>query len=163
MNPRLYVMSDALLWQTLQKDGFADVYAAYRDDATSPYTEDISRIEHRMRDPKTVHYLIYDGKVNVGAFRIKYVADNTLKLGSLFILPPYRNKGYASAVLSQIEKRYSRAVSAIVLDTIAEEKRNVHLYEKCGFLRDASSDREISSAMHLIGFKKIIGKQSPSS
>jgi len=156
-------MSDPVLWQELQKEGFADVYATYRDDATSPYTEDIPRIEHRMRDSKTVHYLVYDGKVNVGAFRIKYVGDDALKLGSLFILPPYRNKGYASAVLSQIEERYSRAVAMIVLDTIAEEKRNVHLYEKCGFLRDASSAREISPTMHLIGFKKIIGKRSPSS
>ncbi len=158
MTLRLYVMSDSILWQTLQKEGFADLYATYRDDATSPYTEDIPRIEHRMRDPKTVHYLVYNGKVNIGAFRIKYVAENALKLGSLFILPQFRDKGRGSAVLSLIEERYSRAVSAIVLDTIAEEKRNVHLYEKCGYLRDSSFDREISPTMHLIGYRKIIGK-----
>lgn len=152
-------MNDAVLWQTLQKEGFADVYAVYRDDKTSPYTEDIALIEHRMRSADTVHYLIYDGKANIGAFRVKYVADNALKLGSLFILPQYRDKGFGTAVLSKIEERYSRAVSAIVLDTIAEEKRNVHLYEKCGYVRDASFDREVSPAMHLIGYRKIIGKR----
>lgn len=76
-------------------------------------------------------YWIIDNSTKVGQIWIATKNDTAI-LARLFVLSKYQNKGYATKAIIDIEKLYSN-YNHWQLDTIKEEKKNVHLYQNLGY------------------------------
>ncbi len=63
----------------------------------------------------------------------------------------FRNKGYAQQAIQEVEKLYGDDNWS--LDTILQEKGNIHLYEKLGYKRTGKIER-ISYLMDIVYFEK---------
>ena len=71
--------------------------------------------------------------------------------------PKYQNKGYATKAIIDIEKLYSY-YNHWQLDTIKEEKKNVHLYQKLGY-KPNGKEKIINDKMTIIEFEKEINDE----
>ena len=63
----------------------------------------------------------------------------------------YRNKGYAQQAIVEAEKIYGP--DHWYLDTVLQEKGNLHLYEKLGYHRSGRIDR-INDRMDIVYYEK---------
>ena len=73
------------------------------------------------------------------------------------MLPKYQNKGYATKAIIDIEKLYSY-YNHWQLDTIKEEKKNVHLYHKLGY-KPNGKEKIINDKMTITEFEKEINDE----
>ena len=71
--------------------------------------------------------------------------------------PKYQNKGYATKAITDIEKLYSN-YKHWQLDTIKEEKKNVHLYQKLGY-KPNGKEKIINDKMTITEFEKEINDE----
>ena len=116
----------------MQKQAFAEMLEKYRDYDTSPAAEPLSKTENRLNQPYTYFYFIRVDGVNVGAIRIVDKKDGSRKtLSPLFILPEYRNRGYATSAVKEAEKIHG--TEGWQLDTVLQERATCRLYEKLGY------------------------------
>ena len=99
---------------------------------------------------------IIDNSTKVGQIWIA-TKNDTAKLARLFVLPKYQNKGYATKAIIDIEKLYSY-YNHWQLDTIKEEKKNVHLYQKLGY-KPNGKEKIINDKMTIIEFEKEINDE----
>ena len=68
-----------------------------------------------------------------------------------FIMAEYLNKGYAQQAIREAEKIYGS--DHWCLDTILQEKGNLHLYEKIGYHRTGKIDK-INDGMDIVYYEK---------
>lgn len=145
--------SDAEEILRMQKIAFAELLDKYKDYDTSPANETLEKVLLRLRQPFTYFYLIKLNGKNIGAIRIvdKKDVNEAKRISPLFILPEYRNNGYAQSAILQAEKIHGEY--GWELDTIMQEPTNCHLYEKAGYKK---SDKiiKVNSLMSLVVFKK---------
>ncbi len=140
--------ADELL--SLQQRGFADIYEKYRDDATSPFNEPIERLTRKIET--SYFYRIVAEGGTVGAIRVVDKGDGSVKrISPLFILPEHRGKGYAQAAILAAEAIHGD--TGWDLGTIAQEERNIHLYEKMGY-RATGEHKSINENMTIVFFEK---------
>ena len=99
-----------------------------------------------------------DGSVNVadgikvGGIRVIDKMDGSRKrISPIWIMHEFRNKGYAQQAIQEVEKLYGDDNWS--LDTILQEKGNIHLYEKLGYKRTGKIER-ISYLMDIVYFEK---------
>ena len=136
---------DAAMILNMQIRSFAQMYEKYRDDQTSPAKETVDRVLERLRQEYTYYYLIMFQEDIVGAVRIvdSHKIGAYKRISPLFILPEFRNQGFAQDAIQAVEEIHGREKWS--LDTIAEEKGNCYLYEKMGYRRtgrmEAMNDR----------------------
>ena len=69
----------------------------------------------------------------------------------MWIMSEYRNKGYAQAAVLAAEAMYGE--SNWCLETILQEKGNLHLYEKLGYHRTGRVEH-INSLMDIVYYEK---------
>lgn len=74
------------------------------------------------------------------------------RISQMFILPQQQNKGYAQAVIRDVKALYTNA-KEWKLDTIKQEEKLCHLYEKMGF-KKSGTERELQPGMTLIDYTK---------
>ena len=86
--------------------------------------------------------------------RIKKSEEKQYHISAFFILPEFQNRGIAQLVITEIEAEYPYA-ERWELDTILQEGRNCHLYEKVGYQRTGES-RIINERMTLVGYEKVM-------
>lgn len=141
-----------LIWR-MQVEAFAQMYARYRDDQTSPYKEPLDRVIARLRQPFTYFYLIETDEGIAGAIRVVDFREEeqAKRISPLFILPAFRNRGLAQAAIWAVEEIHGHENWA--LDTIAQEEGNCRLYEKMGYRRTGKTE-EINDAMTLVFYEK---------
>lgn len=141
----------------MQVESFLPLYEKYHDDETSPAKESFSRIKEKYYSPiRRYMFLVYKG-ARVGAVCVcnKDPNDNNIFfIAPIFILPQFQNQGLGYAFLQMLFNMFPYA-SKWKLDTILEEKANVHLYEKCGFVRIGEPHR-INDKMTIIDYEKIV-------
>ena len=118
---------------------FAELLEKYRDTATSPGAEPLERIEARMAQDATDYYLILAKGHQIGAVRVQRLPENVCRVSPIFILPAFQGKGYAQAAMGALEEMYPQA-EAWRLDTIKEEAKLCHLYEKLGYRRTGQEE-----------------------
>lgn len=136
----------------LQKRGFADIYAKYQDHETSPANESIEHLRSKLEQIFTYFYRIDAGKTPVGAIRVVDCHDERMKrISPLFILPEHRGHGYAQAAIQAVEAVHGE--TGWDLGTIAQEPRNIHLYEKMGY-HPSGRITNINERMTIIGYAK---------
>ncbi|MDE5666812.1 MAG: GNAT family N-acetyltransferase [Clostridia bacterium] len=140
------------IWK-MQKSAFAELFEKYKDFDTSPANEPLDKVILRLRQPFTYFYFIRLNGKNIGAIRVvdKKSSTEPKRISPLFILPEFRNKGYAQSAILQVEKVHG--ASNWELDTILQETSTCRLYEKTGY-RKTDRIKKINTDMTLIFYKK---------
>ena len=139
----------------MQKKCFKAIYEKYYDE-TNPCKESFSKFVSRTTKPSFQMYWIVENSTKVGQIWVA-TKNNTAKLARLFVLAKYQNKGYATTAIIDIEKLYSQYYHW-QLDTIKEEKKNVHLYQKLGY-KPCGKEKIINDKMTIIEFEKEINDE----
>lgn len=139
------------IWN-MQKAAFAELLIKYQDFDISPANEPLENVIMRLRQPFTYYYFIKFNGENIGAIRVvDKKSGETKRISPIFILPEYRNKGYAQAAISQVEKIHGER--GWTLETILQEAANCHLYEKMGYCK-TDKLKQVNSLMTLVFYKK---------
>lgn len=140
------------LWK-MQVEAFQSLYEKYQDTETSPATEKIDKILMRLNQPFTYYYFIKVDNKDVGAIRIvhKKETGKVKRISPIFIVPEYRNRGYAQKAIQLAEEIHGS--SDWELDTILQEKGNCYLYEKMGYHQTGKTEI-INDKLTLVFYKK---------
>ena len=145
------VIGDAELIHRMQKAAFTPLLEKYQDYDYSPACETLERTIYRMNLPIADHWLILLNDTPIGAIGIGRYEDH-LKLKRLFILPEYQNRGYAQQAVRLAEAEYPSDIRW-ELDTILQEAKLCHLYEKLGY-RKTGQIRPLKEGMDLVFYAK---------
>ena len=137
----------------MQKKAFAELYEKYLDTETSPATEDYEDILFRFNQPETTYYFITADNIKVGVIRIVDCKDGVTRkrISPIFIMPEYRNKGYAQQAIKEAERIHGK--NQWKLDTILQEKGNCYLYEKLGYHQTGKTE-QINERMTIVFYEK---------
>lgn len=139
------------LWE-MQVDAFKDLLDKYQDYDMSPAAESYERILQKYDFTGTIYYFIIADGIKVGGIRVIDKMDGSRKrISPIWIMHEFRNKGYAQQAIQEVEKLYGDDNWS--LDTILQEKGNIHLYEKLGYKRTGKIER-ISYLMDIVYFEK---------
>jgi GNAT superfamily N-acetyltransferase len=132
---------------------FKPLLDKYQDFDLNPGNETIERTIARMNEKITDYYIIKLNEISVGGIRIRrYEEGDLCKVGPLFVLPEYQNKGIAQKVFKIIEEIY-KPKNGWILDTILQEKGNCHLYEKIGYTKTGKIEN-INEKMDIVFYEK---------
>ena len=132
---------------------FKPLLDKYQDFDLNPGNEAIERTIARMNEKITDYYVIKLNDSSVGGIRIRQYEEGDLcKVGPLFVLPEYQNRGIAQKVFKIIEEMY-KPKNGWILDTILQENGNCHLYEKLGYTKTGKIER-INEKMDIVYYEK---------
>ena len=137
----------------MQKEAFAELYGKYQDTETSPATEKYEDILFRFNQPETTYYFITADDEKVGVIRVVDHKDGVTRkrIAPIFIMPEYRNKGYAQQAIKEAERIHGK--QNWKLDTILQEKGNCYLYEKLGYHQTGKTE-QINDKMTIVFYEK---------
>ena len=136
----------------MQKEAFGGLLEKYQDHGISPASESYERIIEKYEMEGSFYYFISDSGVNVGVIRIIDKNDGSGKrISPIWIMFEYRNKGYAQAAIKEAERIHG--ADNWSLDTILQEKGNLHLYEKLGYHRTGKIEK-INDRMDIVYYEK---------
>ena len=106
----------------------------------------------RFEQPWTTYYFILAEDEKVGAIRVVDKKDGSRKrISPIWIMLEHRNKGYAQEAVKEVERIHGS--DHWCLDTILQEKGNLHLYEKLGYHRTGRIDK-INGRMDIVFYEK---------
>ena len=131
---------------------FKDLLDRYRDFETNPGAETLGRVEKRFGYPGVEHYFIVLYDEDIGYVRIHRLEGQVCRLSQMVVLPRYQGNGYAQQALKQVEG-LNPQVRCWVLDTIRQEPKLCHLYEKMGY-RLTGAQVNVKEGMDLVDFEK---------
>lgn len=136
----------------MQKEAFGGLLEKYQDYGISPAAESYERIIEKYEMEGSFYYFISDSGVNVGVIHIIDKQDGSRKrISPIWIMSEFRNQGYAQAAIMEAEKLHGSDEWS--LDTILQEKGNLHLYEKLGYHRTGKIEK-INDRMDIVYFEK---------
>ena len=139
------------VWK-MQVEAFSDLLEKYQDHDMSPAAESIDKVLARFEQPWTTYFFIMANNEKVGVVRVVDKKDGSRKrISPIWIMPEYRNKGYAQQAILAAEKKYGS--NHWCLDTILQEKGNLHLYEKLGYHQTGRIDR-VNDRMDIVYYEK---------
>ncbi|MBA2795591.1 GNAT family N-acetyltransferase [Streptococcus porcinus] len=136
----------------LQQLAFQPLLDKYQDFKTNPAMEDLEKIIKKLSQKETFFYYIKKDNITLGMIRVvDFSNEQPKRVAPVFILPTYRNQGFAQKAFRLIEERHGS--DNWQLSTIKEEKRNCYLYEKLGYQQTGSEIR-INEKMTIIYYAK---------
>ena len=139
------------VWK-MQVEAFSDLLEKYQDYDMSPAAEDMDKVLARFEQPWTTYFFIMANNEKVGVIRVVDKKDGSRKrISPVWIMPEYRNKGYAQQAILAAEIKYGS--NHWCLDTILQEKGNLHLYEKLGYHQTGRIDR-VNDRMDIVYYEK---------
>lgn len=140
------------IWK-MQLEAFAELLEKYQDYETSPGAEPLERVRWRLEMESTYFYLIQTEGKDAGAIRVVDGKDGSTKkrISPIFVLPQYSNMGIAQQAIREAEKRHGS--TGWSLETILQEEKNCHLYEKMGY-RPAGKMETVNDKLTLVGYEK---------
>ena len=119
--------------------------------------ESADKVLARFDQPWTTYYFIMADDEKVGLIRVVDKKDGSRKrISPIWIMPKYRNKGYAQQAILAAEKIYGS--DHWCLDTILQEEGNLHLYEKLGYHQTGRVDK-INDRMDIVFYEKDENRQ----
>ena len=146
-------ISDTKEIHQMQVAAFTPLLEKYQDFDTSPAAEPLEKILWRMEMPNSEYYFILADEVKVGVVRIRW-NEKHHSISPIFILPEYQGYGYAQQAIQLAEALYPEA-KCWVLDTIWQESKLLHLYQKMGY-HFTGSEHVVNDRMTLVDLVKII-------
>ena len=147
------IESDLNTIHEMQKTTFHPSLEKQRYDETNPAAEPFERTAQRFSQPNVDYYLIFLDDEKIGAVRVRRQETENV-LVQILILPAYQNHGYAQETIRQTEALYPDA-ARWMLDTIAQEEKLCHLYEKMGYRRTGASEH-IEDGMDIVDYEKLL-------
>ena len=135
----------------IQQKSFAHLLEKYQDYDTNPGAESLEKILGRFIQPFTTYYFILLEGAVIGMLRVCDFQDRC-RLSPIFILPEYWGRGYAQQAMREMENLYPDTI-IWELDTIAQEEKLCHLYEKMGYRRTGEYEK-INDRMTLVYYRK---------
>ena len=139
------------LW-SMQVTAFSELLERYRDFDTSPAAESFDTVMRKFEQPWSRYYFIVAGEERIGALRVVDKQDGSRKrISPIWIMPEYRNRGYAQAAIRAAEQLYGPGNWC--LDTILQEQGILHLYEKMGYHRTGRTEK-INQRMDIVFYEK---------
>ncbi len=139
------------VWK-MQIEAFSGLLEKYQDFDMSPGAEKLDKIEARFDQPWTSYYFIVAENRNVGVIRVVDKKDGSRKrISPIWIMEEFRGKGYAQQAILEVEKIYGPENWS--LDTILQEKGNLHLYEKLGYHQTGRIEH-INERMDIVFYEK---------
>ena len=162
INKEYYGLNDITLKVAKQEDmetvwkmqikAFSDLYEKYQDHDTNPAVESFEIVMERYKQPWTTYYFIAVKDEIVGVIRVIDKKDGSRKcISPIWIMKEHRNKGYAQAAIKAVEHIYGS--DNWCLDTILQEKGNLHLYEKMGYHQTGQIEK-INDLMDIVYYEK---------
>lgn len=147
------VFADCAEIHKMQVSAFEQLLQKYQDFDTNPASETRERIENKFNQQSTDYHFIMAGDVKIGAVRIVKLSEEIHRISPIFILPEFQNKGYAQIAMAEIESVYPH-VNEWHLDTIKQETKLCHLYEKCGYVA-TGKEEDIKDGMTIVYYQKM--------
>lgn len=146
-------IGDAKELHAMQIKAFKELLEKYRDFDTSPANEGVEKVEARLKQDFTFYYFICIGQQKVGAVRIvdKKEAGKNKRISPIFILPEFQGKGIAQETIRLCEEMHGN--ENWELETILQEPKNCHLYEKMGY-RQTGKTKVINERLTLTFYEK---------
>ena len=139
------------VWE-MQVKAFSDLLEKYQDYDISPAAESFEKVMARFQQSWTTYYFITADGEPVGGIRVVDKKDGSRKrISPIWIMQEYRNKGYAQAAMAAVEQIYG--ADNWSLDTIFQEKGNLHLYEKMGY-HQIGQIKKINDQMDIVYYEK---------
>jgi hypothetical protein len=139
------------VWE-MQVTAFKGLLEKYQDYDISPAAEPFEKVLARFEQPWTRYYFIVAGETDVGVIRVVDKKDGSPKrISPIWIMPDYRNRGYAQDAILAAEEIYGS--DNWCLDTILQEKGNLHLYEKMGYHQTGKIEN-INEKMDIVFYEK---------
>ncbi len=137
----------------MQVEAFKELLEKYQDFDTSPGNETLEKVEARLKQDFTFYYFICIGQQKAGAIRIVDRKENgkNKRISPIFILPEFQGKGIAQKAIRLCEDVHGSRNWE--LDTILQEPKNCHLYEKMGYRRTGKTEI-INERLTLIFYEK---------
>ena len=141
----------ATVWK-MQVEAFQELLDKYQDFDTSPASEPVDKVLARFEQPWTTYFFIMANGEKACVIRVVDKKDGSRKrISPIWIMPEFRNRGYAQQAILAAEKIYGSGHWC--LDTILQEKGNLHLYEKLGYHRTGRVDK-INDKMDIVYYEK---------
>ena len=139
------------VWE-MQVKAFSNLLQKYQDYDTSPAAESFEKVMARFQQPWTTYYFIVNKDEVVGVVRVVDKKDGSRKrISPIWIMPEHRNKGYAQAAIVAAEQIHGSGNWC--LDTILQEKGNIHLYEKMGYHQTGQIEK-VNNLMDIVFYEK---------
>ncbi len=137
----------------IQMNAFSRMLLKYQDYDSNPAAETLDQIQRRFEQSFTDYYLIMLADEPIGMLRVCDFGENC-RLSPICILQEYQGKGYGQEAICQMEQLYPNA-KKWELDTIAQEDKLCHLYEKVGF-RKTGRVENLKDGMDLVFYEKVM-------
>jgi RimJ/RimL family protein N-acetyltransferase len=137
----------------MQVKSFMPLYEKYHDEG-SPAIESFERIKGRAARPNRKYYFIVMDGARVGAINLGHNDPEEKQvsfISPIFIRPQFWDRGIGYAAIQKAFELYPE-VKTWKLETILQEERNCHLYEKCGFVR-VGEEKPVNEKMTLIDYE----------
>ena len=155
MNIRLLraCVDDAKELHVMQVESFQELFEKYQDFDTSPANESVEKVEARLKQDFTYFYFICIGMQKAGAIRIvdKKEKGKNKRISPIFVLPEFQGQGIAQKAIRLCEEIHGS--DDWELDTILQEPKNCHLYEKMGY-RQTGKTEVINERLTLVFYEK---------
>ena len=145
------VLENCSLLHDLQICSFKPLLDKYHDYEYNPGAEKLERIIERFNQPTTDYYMIFWDDALIGGMRVCDFGERC-SLKQIFILPEFQNRGLAQQAIMQVELLYSNA-KKWCLDTILQENKLCHLYEKLGYCKTGQT-KNLQPGMDLVFYEK---------
>ena len=146
-------IEDAKELHSMQVESFRELFEKYQDFDTSPANESVEKVEARLKQNFTYYYFICIGMQKAGAIRIvdKKESGKNKRISPIFILPEFQGQGIAQKAIRLCEEIHGK--EGWELDTILQEPKNCHLYEKMGY-RQTGKTEVINERLTLVFYEK---------
>lgn len=146
-------IDDAEELHAMQIEAFKELLEKYQDFDTSPANESVEKVEARLQQDFTYYYFICIGQQKAGAIRVIDKKENGInkRISPIFILPEFQGKGIAQKAIRLCEETHGN--ENWELDTILQEPKNCHLYEKMGY-RQTGKTEVINERLTLTFYEK---------
>lgn len=135
----------------MQLKAFQELLERYQDFDTNPGNEPIEGVRKRLEQDYTYYYFICVEGQKAGAVRIVDRAGKRKRISPIFLLPEYWNRGIAQRAIRLCEELHGS--DDWELETILQEPKNCHLYEKVGYRR-TGREEAINDKLTLVYYTK---------
>lgn len=139
----------------LQRKAFHGQALIYNDFTLPSLTQTIVDLKKEFKH-KTFYKVQKTGKI-IASVRC-FINNQTLYVEKLIVDPDFQNKGIGTAIMHEIENRYSAVVNRYELSAGHKSARNLHLYKKLGY-KDMRQER-LNNNCNLIVLGKSVDKKS---
>lgn len=146
-------IGDAEEIHAMQVEAFGELLEKYQDFDTNPASESVEEVEARLKQDFTFYYFVCIGQQKVGAVRIvdKKECGKNKRISPIFILPEFQGRGIAQEAIRLCEEVHGNRNWE--LDTILQESKNCHLYEKLGYWQTGKTEA-VNEKLTLVFYEK---------